>query len=99
MGGRTPLWLMVGFFAPSFFCMGILFGNLSAIAMEPLKHMAGIGAAIIGSLSNFISSSSGALVGRCYDGSMLPLASGFVILGSLTAIAMRWAENPHKRIR
>jgi DHA1 family bicyclomycin/chloramphenicol resistance-like MFS transporter len=52
MGGRTPLWLMMVFFAPSFFCMGILFGNLSAIAMEPLKHMAGIGAAIIGSLSS-----------------------------------------------
>lgn len=94
MGGRTPLWLMMVFFAPSFFCMGILFGNLSAIAMEPLKHMAGIGAAIIGSLSNFISSSLGALVGRCYDGSTLPLASGFVILGILTAIAMRWSENP-----
>jgi DHA1 family bicyclomycin/chloramphenicol resistance-like MFS transporter len=99
MGGRTPLWLMMVFFAPSFFCMGILFGNLSAIAMEPLKHMAGIGAAIIGSLSNFISSSLGALVGRCYDGSTLPLASGFVILGMLTAIAMRWAEIPQKRTR
>ncbi|WP_372680935.1 multidrug effflux MFS transporter [Desulfosarcina sp.] len=96
MGGRTPLWLMMVFFAPSFFCMGILFGNLSAVAMEPLKHMAGIGAAIIGSLSNFISSSFGALVGRCYDGSTLPLACGFVILGTLTAIAMRWAENPQK---
>jgi DHA1 family bicyclomycin/chloramphenicol resistance-like MFS transporter len=96
MGGRTPLWLMMVFFAPSFFCMGILFGNLSAIAMEPLKHIAGIGAAIIGSLSNFISSSLGALVGRCYDGSTLPLSSGFVILGILTAIAMRWAENPQK---
>ena len=96
MGGRTPLWLMVVFFAPSFFCMGILFGNLSAIAMAPLKHMAGIGAAIIGSLSNFISSSLGALVGRCYDGSVLPLASGFVILGILTAIAMRWSETPQK---
>ncbi len=93
MGGRTPLWLMMVFFAPSFFCMGILFGNLSAIAMEPLKHMAGIGAAIIGSLSNFISSSLGALIGRCYDGSMLPLASGFFILGILTVIAMRWSEN------
>jgi DHA1 family bicyclomycin/chloramphenicol resistance-like MFS transporter len=99
MGGLTPLWLMMVFFAPSFFCMGILFGNLSAIAMEPLKHMAGIGAAIIGSLSNFISSSLGALVGRCYDGSTLPLASGFVILGILTAIAMRWAESPQKRTR
>lgn len=96
MGGRTPLWLMMVFFAPSFFCMGILFGNLSAIAMTPLKHMAGIGAAIIGSLSNFISSSLGALVGRCYDGSILPLASGFVILGILTAIAMRWSDTPQK---
>jgi DHA1 family bicyclomycin/chloramphenicol resistance-like MFS transporter len=96
MGGRTALWLMMVFFAPSFFCMGILFGNLSAIAMAPLKHMAGIGAAIIGSLSNFISSSLGALVGRCYDGSVLPLASGFVILGILTAIAMRWSETPQK---
>jgi DHA1 family bicyclomycin/chloramphenicol resistance-like MFS transporter len=96
MGGRPALWLMMVFFAPSFFCMGILFGNLSAIAMEPLKHMAGIGAAIIGSLSNFISSSVGALVGRCYDGSVLPLASGFVILGILTAIAMRWSETPQK---
>ena len=96
MGGRTPLWLMMVFFAPSFFCMGILFGNLSAVAMEPLKHMAGIGAAIIGSLSNFISSSLGAIVGRCYDGSTLPLASGFVIFGLLTTIVMRWAENPQK---
>ncbi len=96
MGGRTPLWLMMVFFAPSFFCMGILFGNLSAVAMEPLKHMAGIGAAIIGSFSNFISSSLGAIVGRCYDGSTLPLVSGFVIFGLLTAIAMRWAENPQK---
>ncbi|BBO72260.1 Bcr/CflA family drug resistance efflux transporter [Desulfosarcina alkanivorans] len=94
MGGRPPLWLMMAFFAPSFFCMGILFGNLSAIAMDPLKHMAGIGAAIVGSLSNFISSSSGALVGRCYDGSALPLACGLVILGILTAIAMRWSEKP-----
>ncbi len=96
MGGRTPLWLMMVFFAPSFFCMGILFGNLSAVAMEPLKHMAGIGAAIIGSFSNFISSSLGAIVGRCYDGSTLPLVTGFVIFGLLTAIAMRWAENPQR---
>jgi DHA1 family bicyclomycin/chloramphenicol resistance-like MFS transporter len=93
IGGRSQLWLMMAFFAPSFFCMGIMFGNLNAIAMDPLKHIAGIGAAIIGSLSNFLASFLGALVGRCYDGSTLPLASGFVILGILTLIAMRWAER------
>jgi DHA1 family bicyclomycin/chloramphenicol resistance-like MFS transporter len=99
MGGRTPLWMMMVFFAPSFFCMGILFGNLSAIAMEPLKHMAGIGAAIIGALTNFLSSSTGALIGMCYDGTMLPLAAGFVGLGALTAAAMRWAERSRPSAR
>lgn len=96
LGGSSPLWVMMAFFAPSFFCMGILFGNLNAMAMEPLKHMAGIGAAIIGSLSNFISSLLGAFIGRCYDGSALPLAAGFVILGILTAVAMRWSEIPQR---
>ena len=74
----------------------IAVGNLNAIAMDPLKHMAGIGAAIIGSLSNFIASFLGAAVARCYDGSMLPLASGFVLCGLLTAISMRWADRPRK---
>ncbi len=96
MNGRSSLWLMMSFFAPSFFCLGILFGNLNALAMDPLKHMAGIGAAIVGSLSNFIASFLGATVGRCYDGSTLPLTSGFVILGILTAIVMRWANSPQK---
>jgi DHA1 family bicyclomycin/chloramphenicol resistance-like MFS transporter len=96
MDGGSPLWLMMAFFAPSFFCMGILFGNLNAIAMDPLKHMAGVGAAIVGSLSNFMASLIGASVGRCYDGSTLPLTTGFVILGILTAIAMRWADRPQK---
>jgi DHA1 family bicyclomycin/chloramphenicol resistance-like MFS transporter len=38
------------------FCMGILFGNPNAMAMEPLKHLAGIGAAMIGSVGNLVSS-------------------------------------------
>ena len=37
------------------FFVGILFGNLNSMAMESLGHMAGIGAAIVGSVSTFIS--------------------------------------------
>ncbi len=36
-----------------FFCIGLLFGNLNAIAMEFLGHNAGIGAAVVGSVSTF----------------------------------------------
>ncbi len=38
----------------TFFCSGILFGNYNAIAMEPMGHIAGMAAAISGSLSSLV---------------------------------------------
>ncbi|THB76800.1 MAG: Bcr/CflA family efflux MFS transporter [Desulfobacteraceae bacterium] len=92
-GGHSPLWWMMGCLSLSFFCMGILFGNQNSIAMEPLAHIAGVGAAVIGCLSSLICSLLGMVVGRCYDGSTIPMAWGFVILGILTAAAMYWADH------
>ena len=93
MGGHSPLWFMMTCFTVAFFCMGILFGNQNAIAMEPLSHIAGIGAAVIGCLASLISSLTGMVVGRYFDGTTLPLAVGFVLLGILTAAAMYWADS------
>ncbi|MFK5953179.1 MAG: multidrug effflux MFS transporter [Desulfobacterium sp.] len=93
MGGNSPLWLMMLCFILSFFCLGILFGNLNAIAMGPLGHIAGIGAAVIGSLSSLISSPLSVIIGRYYNGTTIPLAMGFVILGVFTLIIMYWADN------
>ena len=92
MGGHSPLWLMMLCFMLSFFCLGILFGNLNAIAMVPLGHIAGIGAAVIGSLTSLISSPLSVIIGRYYNGTTVPLAVGFVILGIFTLIAMYWAD-------
>lgn len=99
MGGHSPLWLMMICLAMSFFCIGILFGNLNAIAMEPLGYIAGVGAAVIGSLTSFISSPLGAIVGRCYDGSTIPMACGFVILGIFSALAMCWGDVSRSSVR
>ncbi len=93
MGGHSPLWLLMFFLALSFFCLGILFGNLNAIAMEPLGHIAGMGAAVIGSLTSLIASPLSIIIGRYYNGTTLPLAWGFVILGVFTIIAMHWADK------
>ena len=93
MGGRSPLWLMMICFAMAFFSLGILFGNLNAIAMEPLGHIAGVGAAVIGSLTNFISVPLAITIGRFYNGTTLPLTFGFAILSILTVVAMRWADT------
>lgn len=93
-GGSSPLWLLMLSFASVFFCLGILFGNLNAIAMQPLGHIAGVGSAVVGSLSNFISVPLGIVIGRSFDGTTLPLAWGFVILSVLSAIVMHWADKP-----
>ncbi|MGB7205376.1 MAG: multidrug effflux MFS transporter [Anderseniella sp.] len=82
------LWLLA-----AFFCMGILFGNFNALAMEPVGHMAGLGAAIVGSVSTFISLPLGWAIGHAYDGTVLPLVAGFAILGVVSIFIMWWTER------
>jgi DHA1 family bicyclomycin/chloramphenicol resistance-like MFS transporter len=93
MGGHSPLWMLMVCFALVFFCLGILFGNLNAIAMEPLGHIAGVGAAVVGSLSTLVSVPLGIVIGRSYDSTTLPLVGGFAILSTLAAFVMRWADS------
>jgi DHA1 family bicyclomycin/chloramphenicol resistance-like MFS transporter len=72
--------------------MGILFGNLNALAMEPLGHIAGIAASVVGTLTMFMAFVFGTLIGQGYDGTLLPLVAGFAILSLLTIAALRWAR-------
>ena len=53
--GLPPLIPTVTVMFIGFFFVGILFGNLNAMAMQPLGDMAGLGAAIIGSFSSLFS--------------------------------------------
>lgn len=91
-GVQPPLPLFMAYLMISFFCVGILFGNLNALAMEPLGHIAGIGAAVVGSLSTFLSAFLGALIGQNYNGTVMPLIFGLGILAGLSLVVVRWAE-------
>jgi DHA1 family bicyclomycin/chloramphenicol resistance-like MFS transporter len=76
----------------SFFAVGMLFGNLNALAMEPLGRVAGTGSAFIGSVSTLIAVAAGAVIGQSYNGTILPLVAGFSVLSLLSLLTMRWAE-------
>ncbi len=89
--GTPPLALFMVWLMASFFCVGILFGNLNAIAMEPLGHIAGLGAALIGSLSNFIALPISFYIGHQFNGTVVPLVLGFGIVGILALFAVNWA--------
>ena len=91
--GQPPFWLFMAYIMLTFFCIGILFGNQNALAMEPLGDMAGIGAAIVGSLSTLISMPLGTIIGQSYNGTILPLIIGMLVLTGLAILVVRWAEG------
>lgn len=83
--GHPPLLSLLAYLMLAFLSLGMLFGNLNALAMEPLGHIAGISASVIGSLSTLTAIPLGTLIGQRYDGTVLPLVSGFFILGLLAS--------------
>ena len=97
--GLPPFWLFMCYLLSVFVSVSLLFGNLNALAMEPLGHIAGVGAAVIASLATFISVPLGGLVGQGFDGTMYTLIGAFAVSGLATLAAMRWAEGGVKSVR
>ena len=91
--GLPPLWLFMAYLAGVFMCVGVLFGNLTALAMAPLGHIAGVGAAVVASLGTLVSVPLGMLIGQRFDGTMYALIGGFALFGAATHAALRFAES------
>jgi len=91
--GHPPLISLFAFLAILMFCTGILFGNLNSMAMEPLGHIAGIGAAIVGSVSTLISVPAAILIGQAYEGNVMPLILGFAFGGIASLLVLYWTSR------
>jgi DHA1 family bicyclomycin/chloramphenicol resistance-like MFS transporter len=90
--GHPPLWTLMAYLMATFFGIGLLFGNLNALAMQPLGHIAGTGAAVVGATSMLISLGFGTWIGQSYDGTVLPLVIGFAALSGCSNVIAWWAE-------
>ena len=91
--GLPPLWLFMAYLLAVFVFFGLLFGNLNALAMEPLGHIAGVGAAVVASLPTFVAVPFGAFVGQNFDGTMYAQITAFAVFGAGAFLAMRWAQK------
>ena len=81
--GHPPLITLICYLLLVFFSVGLLFGNLSALAMEPLGHIAGIGAGLVSSLSTVLGVIPGVIIGQLYNNTLYPMVGGYLILFSL----------------
>ena len=94
--GHPPLWTLGLFLFCTFFCCGILFGNYNAMAMEPVGHIAGMAAAISGTLSTLVALSIGTWFGQQYDGTVMPLVYAFLsmsVAAMLVSEGVEWAKR------
>ncbi|EOE2689136.1 multidrug effflux MFS transporter [Acinetobacter baumannii] len=92
IGVTVAFWMFMLYACILFLLFGTLFGNLNAIAMEPMGHVAGMASAIIGAASSVLSLILASIIGQLYNGTLIPMTGGFVILCGL-AFMMTVYEN------
>lgn len=91
--GVPPFVLFMGLGMVMFSCLGMVFGNVNAMAMEPLGNMAGLGASLISSLSSLIAIVLATIAGQFYNFTVIPLASGFVIFSLIALIMLNYGHK------
>jgi DHA1 family bicyclomycin/chloramphenicol resistance-like MFS transporter len=76
--GLAPLALTVVLLFVNFFFVGILFGNINSLAMEPLGEVAGLGAALLGAVSSVVAVFIALIVDAFLVDTLIPIGIGFV---------------------
>jgi MFS transporter, DHA1 family, multidrug resistance protein len=84
LGVSETLPLFVAYMSVLFFAFGLMFGNLNAIAMEPMGDVAGMASALIGCISSLMSLAIGTAIGQLYTTSVMPIVVGFLLCNVMT---------------
>ena len=80
--------ILICFLGIQFFSIGFLFGNVRSLAMQPLGHIAGIGAAINGFVSTIMAVPIATLIGGFIETTALPLFVGFTVCGFISLLLL-----------
>jgi DHA1 family bicyclomycin/chloramphenicol resistance-like MFS transporter len=91
-GGLT-LWNYMICMMIIYFCMGVLFGNLMSLALEPMGHVAGVASAVVGFTEIMIAMILGGLIAGLYDGTVMPIVAGFALASPAALLLVRWGRR------
>ena len=83
---NPKLWVLLAFFAFQFTAVGFLFGNLRALAMQPIGHIAGVGAAVNGFISTLMGVLIAIAIGTFINTTTWPLFLGFSVCGFVSLL-------------
>jgi len=87
LAGVDNVWIFLVLLAAAMSFMGLIAANFSALAMEPVGHIAGTASAAYGFMTGVVGALIGSAIGQMYDGTPVPLILAQAGLAAL-ALAM-----------
>jgi DHA1 family bicyclomycin/chloramphenicol resistance-like MFS transporter len=90
---HETLVVFTAFQALTMFCFGLTSGNFGAMAMEPMGHIAGVASSFQGFVSMVSASLIGFVVGQAFNGTVLPLETGYLLCGLCALACVLIAER------
>ncbi|KQS72904.1 MFS transporter [Rhizobium sp. Leaf371] len=91
--GFLPFWLFAILYGSAMFQFGLIGANFNAMAMEPLGHVAGTASSVIGFMQTIGGALIGAMIGQAFDGTVTPLAFGFLAVAIIGLFFVLLAER------
>jgi len=93
LSGFLPLWLFFPLLAIIMFSFGWAASNMNSLSMEPLGAVAGTASAVFGFIQTVGGALIGSYTGQLFDGTTVPVATGYFLMGVLTLVCILVAEK------
>jgi MFS transporter, DHA1 family, multidrug resistance protein len=91
--GYETLWSFVILQAAMMCCFSLAGANFSAIAMEDMGQIAGTASSVQGFIGSVFGTLIGVIIGQAFDGTTVPLYTGFALCGIGAIVAVLIAER------
>lgn len=88
-----PFFLFFMFFSLAMFQFGWIGSNFNSLAMEPLGHVAGTASSVLGFMGTVGGSMIGAAIGQAYDGTALPMVTGYFVVSVIGLVFVLIGER------
>jgi len=93
VSGEVHFWLFITWQTVIFYQMGLTIGNLNALAMEPLGHIAGLAASVMGAIATVSGGIIATLIAQTFNGTTVPQIAGTLVLLLLAIPVLLWMRR------
>ena len=93
LSGHPPLWAFLGILSCIMFMFGWAASNMNSLSLQPLGAVAGTASSVFGFIQTLGGAFLGGWVGQQFNGTVVPTAAGYFVLGAFALGCVLVAER------